>query len=136
MNEADAQEQLLRSPFHRFLDLSVEEFDDGYVEIRAPYREEFDRGDGDSLHGGVIASLLDTTATYAVISAVDAIVPTVNLEIDYVRPTSAVDAVVRGEVIRAGETVAFSQSELLQEYRGELTTVARGRGLFSTAHVD
>lgn len=136
MNEADAQEQLLRSPFHRFLDLSVEEFDDGYVEIRAPYREEFDRGDGDSLHGGVIASLLDTTATYAVISAVDAIVPTVNLEIDYVRPTSAVDAVVRGEVIRAGETIAFSQSELLQEYRGELTTVARGRGLFSTAHVD
>lgn len=136
MDKADAQDRITQSPFHRFLDLSVEEFDDGYVEIRAPYRREFDRGDGGSLHGGVIASLLDTAATYAVISELETGVPTVNLEVDYVRPTSAVDALVRGEVDRTGGSVAFSRAELLQEYRGELTTVARGRGLFSLAHLE
>lgn len=136
MDKADAQERISQSPFHQFLGLTVEEFDDGYVEIRAPYRPEFDRGDGDSLHGGVIASLLDTAATYAVVSTLEAGVPTVNLEVDYIRPTSAVDALVRGEVDRAGGTVAFSRAELLQEYRGELTPVARGRGLFSLAHLE
>lgn len=136
MDRADAQARISQSPFHRFLGLTVKEFEDGYVEIRAPYRQEFDRGDDTSLHGGVIASLLDTAATYAVISTLETGAPTVNLEVDYVRPTATVDALVRGEVDRAGGSVAFSQAKLLQEYRGELTTVARGRGLFSLAHLE
>ena len=135
MDKEEAIERIAQSPYHQFLDLSVDTFEEGRIELHAPFRDEFRRDDS-SIHGGVLASLIDIAATYATISAVDSGVPTVNLEVDYIRPTSPTDLVVEGTTIRAGSTIALARSEVRQEYEGRLTTVACGRGLFSTAHLD
>jgi len=133
MDTMKLQERVEAAPFNRFLGLTVTEIDDGALEFELPFRDEFARSDGNSIHGGVLASALDAAATFVISMAIDEKPLTVNLEVDYIRPTSATDAVVTAEAVRAGSTVAFSIAEVSQRYQGELVTVARGRGLFSSA---
>ena len=70
------------SPFMRFLGLQLVRADEGSVEIRLPFREEFLRSDGsDWLHGGVVSSLADIVGDYAVITKTGAGVPTIDLRV-------------------------------------------------------
>lgn len=136
MDRQSVQAKIEQSPFNEFLGVEVSDLEEGAIEFRVPFDEQFARSDRDSYHGGVLSSLIDTAATFAVMTEIDEVPPTVNLEIDFMRPTSAAESVVTGAVIRAGSTVAFAEAEVTQEYQGERTTVARGRGLFSVGHSD
>lgn len=135
MDKREAAEQIRESEFHEFLGLELLEFDSGHVEISLPHHDGFNRGDDFSIHGGIIASLLDIAITYAVMSEVGTGVPTADLRIDYLRPALRDELVATGETIRVGNTVAIAQSELRQDHNGEEKTVAIGRGLLSTAAV-
>ena len=126
----DLGEALSASPFHQFLGLRLLRAERGLVEITLPFREEFvaDR-DHAYLHGGVIASLADAAACFAVIASVGYDVPTIDLRIDYLRPASRGDLRALGRVVKSGRTLAVADAEI---YNHDNALVAVGRGLFST----
>lgn len=123
---------LRRSPFHRLLGLQMVRAAPGEVVIRMPFREDLLAGDdeiGQYIHGGAIASLIDTAGDFAIIAAVGYDVPTIDLRIDYLRPAAKGVLTATAHAIKAGRSVAVADVEVTGE-DGE--TVAVGRGVFKT----
>jgi len=124
-------EFLGRSPYHRLLGLHMTSAAAEEVVVRMPFREELLAGDDESgryVHGGAIASLIDTAADFAVIAAVGHDVATVDLRVDYLRPAhGTLTAAARTR--RAGRSFAVADIEVTDE-AGRV--VAVGRGVFKT----
>lgn len=125
------QALITRAPFHQWLGLTVVEFTDDAIEIRAKWRAEWvvnlERG---YTHGGIIATLIDVAADWAMLKQNGRPVPTVDLRIDYHRPTIRSDLLARGKVIRGGGQFASAEARVL-DVEGRL--VASGRGTYFTA---
>lgn len=130
LSRGEADELLLASPFHRFLDLRLLEFREGIVEIAMPFREEL-VGDPDVpyLHGAVVGGLLDIVGDYAVASSLGRGVPTVDMRIDFLRAAGREELVGRGEVVKLGRSLAVVDGRATGE-DGRLLAV--GRIVYST----
>lgn len=71
------------------------------------------RGRGlDQAHGGAIAAHLDTAATFALLHATGDAWSTVDLRIDFLRPTPLGAVIVHGRVLRAGRSIGRATAEL------------------------
>jgi uncharacterized protein (TIGR00369 family) len=117
---------LALSPYQRFLGLRFERYEDGLVEIRLPFREEFLReDDSDWLHGGVISALIDIAGDYAVVTKTGVGVPTIDLRVDYLRPARRGDLTALARTIRVGRTVGIADVEVRDE-QGALVAIGRG----------
>jgi len=130
---AAAQALLDEAPYHQLVRLVVEEVDAtaGRFVLRLPFIADLTRqAGGDQVHGGPIASVIDTAGTFAVAAMVGHGVPTMNLRIDYLRPAVATDLVATAVVRRQGRTTAVCDIDLRD---GEDRLVAVGRGTWSTA---
>ena len=116
--------------FHEWLGVELVSLDQTGIVIRMPWRAEFvsdpDRG---YAHGGVLASLVDLAADYAVAARLGRGVPTVDMRVDYHRAAMPGPLVARAAVIKVGGTLATAEARIFDE-RDEL--VARGRALFFT----
>lgn len=122
MNQPD----LSQSPYQRFLGLKLVRFEEGLVEICMPFREEFLREDGaDWLHGGIISALIDIAGDYAVYSKTGGDVPTVDLRVDYLRPSQRGSLTAIGRTAKVGRRVSVADVEVRDE-RGQLVAVGRG----------
>jgi uncharacterized protein (TIGR00369 family) len=95
-----------------------------------PWRDEFvsDRATG-AAHGGILASLIDLAADYAITARLGRDVPTVDLRIDYHRRARPGQLVARATVIKLGGTLATAEARV---FDGEDNLVASGRGVFLT----
>ncbi len=125
-------EVLRRSPYHRLLGFEMVRAVPGEVVIRMPFREDLLAGDdeiGQYVHGGAIASLIDTTGDFAVIAAVGYDVPTIDLRVDYLRPATGGALTATGRAIKAGRSLAVADVEVVGE---DGKPVAVGRGAFKT----
>ncbi len=121
------------APYHRLVPLVVEQVDpaNGRFVLRLPHSPSLGRqADGAQVHGGPIASVIDTAGTFAVAAMVGHGVPTMNLRIDYLRPAVQTDLIATAVVRRAGRTVAICDIDLHDD-QGRL--VAVGRGTWGTA---
>ena len=120
-----------RAPYHRWLGLTVTAVTDDSIEIRAKWREEWvvntERG---YVHGGVLAALIDLAADWAMVKQTGRGVPTIDLRIDYHRPTIRSDLAVHGKVIRAGGQFSTAEARIF-DVEGKL--IASGRGTYFTA---
>jgi uncharacterized protein (TIGR00369 family) len=120
-----------RAPFHQWLGLRVIAIGDDSIEIRAKWREEWvvnsERG---YTHGGVIAALIDLAADWAMVRQTGRGVPTIDLRVDYHRPTIRSDLVAHGKVVRAGGQFATAEAHIF-DLDGKL--IASGRGTYLTA---
>jgi len=96
--------------FPKFVGLTVEEMRTDYARMRLPYRPELDQPAG-VVHGGAIATLIDTVVVPAVGSAFDAIPPmlTLTMNINYLGAIVASDAVAEGWVTRRGRSIVFCE---------------------------
>ena len=116
--------------FHEWLGVELVSLDQTGIVIRMPWRAEFvsdpDRG---YAHGGVLASLVDLAADYAVAARLGRGVPTVDMRVDYHRAAMPGPLVARAAVIKVGGTLATAEARIFDE-RDEL--VASGRALFFT----
>lgn len=129
---AAVQEQVDIAPFHHLVRMIVTDVDRdaGRVVLRLPYDDTLQRAAGTrQVHGGPIASVIDTAGTFAVAAIVGHGVPTVNLRIDYLRPAIDTDLVATAVVRRSGRTVAVCDIDL---HDGEGRLVAVGRGTWAT----
>ena len=131
--ETVLRELLASGPFHEFLNMELIGHDAqaGMVDIRLPWRREFERmPDSKQWHGGPIAALIDIAGDFALIAMLGRGIPTINLRIDYLRPAIDTDLVATGRTLRAGKSVGAVDVEV-KDKAGRV--VAVGRGSYSTA---
>ena len=129
---ARLREELERPPFHHVLRPQAIDADpdNGTVTIGLRYRDELARAPNErSFHGGVIASLIDLAGHAAVAVKIGRMAPTIDLRIDYLRPSAGEDLIARARLIKAGRTVARVDIDVT-DAQGNL--IAVGRGSFST----
>jgi uncharacterized protein (TIGR00369 family) len=96
------------SPYAGLLGITVAELSDGRAVLVLPFREELVTM-GRTVHGGALASLLDTAAMAAAWSGApqpDRLQgSTIGLTVSYLAPAEAVDVVAEARVLRRGRSV-------------------------------
>jgi uncharacterized protein (TIGR00369 family) len=90
-------------PFARFLGLRLGEIHRGRASIHLDVRDELKQNQG-VVHGGAIASLIDTASAFAVLTEVDVNerVTTTDLTIHYLRPITSGRMTATARVVRGG----------------------------------
>ncbi|GAA4415314.1 hypothetical protein GCM10023169_01510 [Georgenia halophila] len=133
---AELQQTLLASPYHRWLGLEVVEVHRDRIELRAAPRDEW-VGDPRTrtIHGGVLAGLLDLAADWALVGAIGTGVPTVDLTINYLRAAILGPLHVTGKLVRPGRQVSVAEAEVRDD-GGRLLAVGRGSFLSAVADPD
>lgn len=124
------QALITRAPYHQWLGLTVIALHDDAIEIKARWREEWVvNPERRYTHGGLVATLLDIAADWAMLKQAGRPVPTIDLRIDYHRPAMPGDLTARGKVVRFGSQFATAESQVL-DADGKL--LASGRGTYFT----
>lgn len=125
------RERLGQTPFAVWLGLILDSFEDSGVIFRMSTRPELlGSPSTGALHGGVVASVIDTAASYAVMARTGRSVATVDMRVDYHRPAICSEYRIEGSIVRLGRTVATADARMYD--KGAL--LASGRALLM--HVD
>lgn len=125
MRPDQLQHLLDQSPVHRALRLRAEPASAAEVRLCCqPGPEHAGEDGGGFLHGGVIAALLDTAATFALIQASGTDWATVDLRVDYIRPAPIAQLVVTGTAAHVGTRLGRATAVLSQASTGVLATAA------------
>jgi uncharacterized protein (TIGR00369 family) len=113
-----------RPYFPTHVGLRIEEIRTDYCRMRMPFRPELEQAGG-VVHGGAIATVLDTVVVPAIGSSLpeNARFSTVDLHVQYLSALIGEDAVAEGWVVKRGRTTVFCESELRTD-TGKL--IARG----------
>jgi len=123
-------------PFNRFLGLRVRELDSGLARLELPFRPELVGNPlRQTLHGGAISMLLDSTGGGAVWTQIrrEDLLSTVDLRVDYLRPARPELLIGQGRVVRLGNRVGVV--ELRAYHPGDADRpVAAGMGVYSIRH--
>jgi uncharacterized protein (TIGR00369 family) len=111
--------------FPNVVGLELEEVRADYSRMRLPYRPEL-RQPGGMVHGGAIATLIDTVVVPALASAYDRfpLLLTIDLQIRFLNAARETDLVGEGWVVRRGRSVCFCQAEIRRAVDNEV--VAEG----------
>jgi len=102
-----------RTYFPNLVGLQVEELRTDYCRMRLPYRPELEQPAG-VVHGGAIATLIDTVVVPAVGAAYepDWIYMTLTMDIQYQGAVVREDAVAEGWVTQRGRSIVFCRAEV------------------------
>lgn len=127
------------SPHMRSLGYDILELSGGQCLGRLPYSDKL-VGDPVTgvLHGGVVTTLLDSTAGAAVISRIMKLMPiaTLDLRIDYLRPsTPQRDLHARVECFKATRNVAFVRGTAFNDDESDPVASMAGTFMLRTARV-
>jgi uncharacterized protein (TIGR00369 family) len=111
-------------PFARLLGIELDAIESGAATLGLNIREELTQNHG-VVHGGAIASLIDTATAFAIISvlAPREKVTTVDLTISYLRPLTTGRVTAAARVLRAGRRLFVVSAEVRDE-DGKLATTA------------
>lgn len=103
-------------PFSTLLGIELISAEPGAASMTLPVREELKQNNG-VVHGGAIATLIDSVAAFAVIPLLDQTetTTTVDLTISYLRPLLAGTAKASARVLRQGSRVIVLTIEVLDE---------------------
>jgi uncharacterized protein (TIGR00369 family) len=125
------QQLVTRAPYHQWLGLKVIALHDDGIELTATWREEWVvNPDRRYTHGGVLATLVDLGADWAMVSKTGRGVPTIDLRIDYHAVAMPGDLTIRGKIVRMGSQFSTSEARVF-DAEGKL--LASGRGTYYTA---
>ena len=102
-----------RTYFPSLVGLQLEEVRADYCRMRLPYRPELDQPHG-VVHGGAIATLIDTVVVPAVGAAYEPgwEYATVTMDVQYLAAGVREDAVAEGWVVQRGRTLVFCRAEV------------------------
>lgn len=111
-------------PFAKLLGIKLDAIEAGEATLSLRIREEFKQNAG-VVHGGVIASLIDSATAFAILPLLnpDERTTTVDLTISYLRPLVAGVVVARAKVLRAGRRMIATSAELFDD-DGKLAATA------------
>ncbi len=99
-------------PYMKHLGMEFVEGGDGYVKLRLPFKKENTTA-ADALHGGAIASLIDTTGSLAAWTTAEMGSPryfgsTVAITANYLSGIIAEDCYAEGRVLKRGKEIIYS----------------------------
>ena len=102
-----------REYFPTYVGLKIEEIRTDYCRMRMPFRPELEQAGG-VVHGGALATLLDTVVVPAVGAAYDreARFSTVDMHVQFLSALIGEDAIAEGWVVKRGRSVVFCESEI------------------------
>jgi acyl-CoA thioesterase len=100
-------------PFAKLLGIEVDSIESGVARLALPVREELKQNHG-MVHGGAIASLIDTATAFAILTVVPARdrVTTIDLTISYLRPLTKGRATAEAKVVRMGRRIIAVSAEI------------------------
>jgi uncharacterized protein (TIGR00369 family) len=119
MPEADLAKGLTRMPrviemmpFSAMMGMELVDAGENWVKVRLPFRKENTTA-GDALHGGAIASLIDTTGSMAAWTTAEIgnaryFGSTVGITVNYLSGVLAQDCVAEGRVLKRGKEIIYS----------------------------
>lgn len=127
---AELDARIRRAPYHQWLGISVVGVGDGEIVVELPWREEFVvNAEVGYTHGGILATMVDLVADWAIATQLGRPFPTVDMRVDYHRPAMKGTLTVRGKVIRLGSTFTTAEATV-EDASGKL--LASGRGTYAT----
>ena len=100
------------TPFMKHLGMEFMEGAEGYAKLRLRYQKENSTA-GDALHGGAIASLIDTTGAMAAWTTAEIATPryfgsTVGVNVNYLSGAIGEDIFAEGRVLKRGKEIIHS----------------------------
>ncbi len=103
-------------PFAKFLGIELDEIDAGVATLSFEIKPELKQNHG-VVHGGAIASLIDSATAFAIISLLptDEHATTVDLTISYLRPLTGGRAKAVARVVRSGKRLIVVSAELFND---------------------
>lgn len=107
------------TPFMKHLGMQFLEGGDGFARIKLRYQDE-NSTIGKALHGGAIASLIDTTGAMAAWTTAEIATPkyfgsTVGVNVNYLSGAIGEDIVAEGRVLKRGKEIIYSDVRVLNE---------------------
>ena len=120
---ARAREAFASVPYAKLLDLELGEIGRGEASIHLEVRDELRQNQG-VVHGGAVASLIDTAAAFAVLSQLDLHerVTTTDLTIHYLRPVSAGRLTATARIVRGGRRLFVLSVEVTNDQQALMAT--------------
>ena len=110
-DDATLQRYLDEAPLHGVMGQLTVRLDARGVVIEGVLSEVVDNGGG-VVHGGAIATLLDTALTFALIAPEDRDWTTMDIRVDYLRPLTIGPVAVTARVVHAGRRTGHAEGEL------------------------
>jgi uncharacterized protein (TIGR00369 family) len=110
------EEALSTVPFAKMLGIKLDSVEPGDATLSLKIRDDFKQNAG-VVHGGVIASLIDSATAFAIVPLLnpEERTTTVDLTISYLRPLVAGIIVARAKVLRAGQRLIVVSAELFDD---------------------
>ncbi len=110
-------------PFARLLGIELDDISNGTATLALDVREELKQNHG-VVHGGVIASLIDTATAFAIITVLEPKerVTTVDLTISYLRPVTDGRLMATAKVVRAGRRLFVVSADVFDKARNLTAT--------------
>ena len=120
---ARAREAFAGVPYAKFLGLQLGELKNGEASVHLEVRDQLKQNQG-VVHGGAIASLIDTASAFAVVTQLeDERVTTTDLTIHYLRPVTAGRLVATARILRGGRRLLVLSIEVTDDL-GHLVATA------------
>jgi len=115
---ARAREAFASVPYAKLLGLELGEISRGEVSIHLEVRDELRQNQG-VVHGGAVASLIDTAAAFAVLTQLELNerVTTTDLTIHYLRPVRAGRLTATARIVRGGRRLFVLSVEVTNDQR-------------------
>ena len=118
-------------PFHQYLGLTLEETAQNFARVRLKIGTNTPSGINNSVHGGVLATMIDMAAVTAVFASMrenDIPGGTADLQISYLRQAHGDWLEAKANVLKKGRQLATIQVEIMNN---EGTLCASGRVLYA-----
>ncbi len=111
-------------PYAHLLGIELDEISEGAATLGLQVRHELTQNHG-VVHGGAIASLIDTAMAFAIISllAPEEKVTTVDLTVSYLRPLTEGRVTTKARVLRAGRRLLTVSADVFSD-DGKLAATA------------
>jgi len=132
MNVQELQAIVDRCPLNRWLRMTVQSVEPGSASFVVRWRDEWlSSPERQSIHGGILATLIDGAGNYALAARLGSAVPTIGLHVDYHRRAGPGDLSAIARPIHVGGTVSTAEVEVFDSL-GALS--ASGRGTYFTGY--
>ncbi|MHA1913963.1 MAG: PaaI family thioesterase [Promethearchaeota archaeon] len=110
-------------PYYSTLGLELQEIGDGKATFELQIRRELTQNG--NIHGGVIASLIDSACACAAISLIypEGSATTIDLQVEFHKPISTGKLVATGKCIKSGKHIFFCKAKV---WNGEGILISTG----------
>lgn len=101
-----------RIPYYSTLGLELQEIGNGKASFALSLREELMQNG--MVHGGVLASLIDSSCACAAISLIypDGYITTIDLQVEFLKPVSKGRLLSRAKCIKSGKNIFFCKAKV------------------------